>query len=290
EADSSARVGGGGSFGSRGSRTYSLPGGPSGPSRSYQPPSQAPSGPFGGGGSFRSLAGGIIGGMIGGMLFRSFGLGYGGWGGGGIGLFDILLIAVILYTVYRFVTRRQRAASEAAFYEASPMDTPSYHPSLESSHNPALEGADLQTGLRHIRQIDPSFDEAAFRDGCMDSFFKIQGSWANRDMLPVRSLLTDDMYGSIENDAEALKGARQINKLDNIAVRSIDIVEAWQEPGRDYVTVRFYANLLDYTVDEATGQVVSGSKNDPVKFEEYWTFARPIGERSWQLSAVTQPQ
>ena len=74
-----------------------------------------------------------------------------------------------------------------------------------------------------------------------------------------------------------------------IAVRSVDPTEAWQESGRDYITVRFYANLLDYTVDEKSGEVVSGSKTDPVKFEEYWTFTRAVGNNPWQLSAIQQP-
>jgi predicted lipid-binding transport protein (Tim44 family) len=54
------------------------------------------------------------------------------------------------------------------------------------------------------------------------------------------------------------------------------------------MTARFYANLLDYTVDETSGQVVSGSKTEPIKFEEYWTFTRPVGNNPWQLSAITQ--
>jgi len=49
-----------------------------------------------------------------------------------------------------------------------------------------------------------------------------------------------------------------------------------------------YANLLDYTTDDATGSVVSGSKTEPVKFEEYWTLTRPIGNNPWRLSAVNQ--
>ena len=52
-------------------------------------------------------------------------------------------------------------------------------------------------------------------------------------------------------------------------MRSVDLVEVWQESGSDYITVRFLANILDYAVDEATGQVISRSKVDPVKFEEY---------------------
>jgi predicted lipid-binding transport protein (Tim44 family) len=124
----------------------------------------------------------------------------------------------------------------------------------------------------------------------MDHFFKIQGAWANRDMPGVKELLTEEMFRIIQDDAEKLKSERKINKLDNIAVRSVDMVEAWQESGRDYITVRFYANLLDYTVDETTGKVVSGSKTEPVKFEEYWTFTRSVGNNPWQLSAIQQTE
>jgi predicted lipid-binding transport protein (Tim44 family) len=97
------------------------------------------------------------------------------------------------------------------------------------------------------------------------------------------------MYRILQSDCENLKAAKQINHLENIAVRSVDITEAWQESGEDYITVRVYANLLDYTVDEATGQVLTGSKTDPVKFEEYWTFTRPVGANPWKLSAIQQP-
>ena len=123
----------------------------------------------------------------------------------------------------------------------------------------------------------------------MDTFFKIQGAWANRDMSTVRTLLTDEMYRILQGDAEALKAQKKINRLENIAVRSVDITEAWQESGSDFITVRVYANLLDYNVDETTGQVVEGSKTEPVKFEEYWTFTRPVGNNPWKLSAINQP-
>jgi predicted lipid-binding transport protein (Tim44 family) len=68
----------------------------------------------------------------------------------------------------------------------------------------------------------------------------------------------------------------------------VEISEVWQEAGKDFITVRFYANLLDYTTDEMSGAVVSGSKTEPVKFEEFWTFTRPVGNNPWQLSAINQ--
>ncbi|MFB3926535.1 MAG: Tim44 domain-containing protein [Syntrophales bacterium] len=300
EIDALARVGGGRSYGSRGSRSLSAPKpSPSNPARPFpsgqysQPASTPVSQPpqMQGGGFWRSMAGGVLGGMIGGMLFRGLGFAGGGYGmGGGIGLLDIILIAALLYGVYWFIKRRRQAAASGAYYsEAGAVDA--VQPSF--SHAPAYEQSsedDRDRGIGHIRQMDPSFDEKKFQDACMDYFFKIQGAWAGRDMRAARDILTDEMYGAIQADADRLKAEKRINKLDNIAVRTVEITEAWQEEGKDFITVRFYANLLDYTIDEVTGSVVSGSSTEPVKFEEYWTFTRPVGSNPWKLSAINQAQ
>jgi len=294
--DAFARVSGGRSSGSRGSRSSTPPGSYSTPkptqpstppSQFSQPPPQQPQSSL-----WRGIAGGIVGGILGGMLFRSlgFGGGLGAEGGGGIGLFEILLIGALLFGVYWYIKRRRQAALANAYYQSS-MGTaePSYQPSYGQSYEqPREEERDLGKGLSYIRQMDSSFDEKKFQDLCMDHFFKIQGAWTNRDMSGAKNLLTEEMLRIIQDDAEKLRSERKMNKLENIAVRSVDIVEAWQESGRDYITVKLYANLLDYTIDETTGQVVSGSKTEPVKFEEYWTFTRPVGNNPWQLSAINQ--
>jgi predicted lipid-binding transport protein (Tim44 family) len=66
------------------------------------------------------------------------------------------------------------------------------------------------------------------------------------------------------------------------------IQEAWVEAGKAFVTIHFLANLLDYTVDERSGNLVAGSNEVPVKFEEYWTFVRSTGDASWNLTAIQQ--
>jgi predicted lipid-binding transport protein (Tim44 family) len=136
--------------------------------------------------------------------------------------------------------------------------------------------------------MDYSFDENRFNDGVMDMFFKIQGAWMNRDLAPITGILTEEMHRVFQTDIDKLRQEKRVNRLENIAVRNVEIVEAWQESGQDYITSLIYANLLDYTTDDTTGQVVSGSKTDPVKFEEYWTFTRPVGNNSWRLSAIDQ--
>jgi len=288
ETQAHARAGGSRSSGSRGSRSYSRPAtGYSQPSQSRQQAAPAPS-PFQqqqGGGFLRSMAGGIVGGMLGGMLFRSLGLAGGGAGmGGGIGLFEILLLAGIGYLIYRFVKKRRAESQVSTYGFQGGMAPPA------SSGYQDIEPAPVEAdaGLDHIRRMDPSFDENRFNDTVMDIFFKIQGSWMNRDLSPVSGLLTDEMRRIFQEDLDRLLRDRQVNRLENIAVRNVEIVEAWQESGQDYISTLIYANLLDYTTDETTGAVVSGSKTDPVKFEEYWTFTRPVGNNPWRLSAIHQ--
>lgn len=296
-SEAEARAGGGRSFGSRGTRSYSRPVAPSTAPSPYQAaPQQArpvnPS-PYmqpqpAGGGFLRSMAGGLVGGMLGGMLFRSMGFGgSGGYGGGGIGLFDILLLAGIGYMIYRFVKSRRQAAQQAAYggYPA-PSQPYTYDATPQPVH--ASTQDDLAQGLAHIRQMDGSFSEERFCDQVMDDFFRIQGAWMNRDLAPISTLLSDEIRRAFQEDIDRLLREKRINRLENIAVRNVEIVEAWQEGGQDFITTQIYANLLDYTTDDVTGQVVSGSKTDPVKFEEYWTFTRPVGSGTWRLAAIDQ--
>lgn len=110
----------------------------------------------------------------------------------------------------------------------------------------------------------------------------------NRDLSPAAGLFTDEMRTVFQEEIEKMQRDKKINRLENIAVRNVGITEAWQESGKDFITTLIYANLLDYTTDAVTGEVLAGNKTEPVKFEEFWTFTRPVGTGQWRLSAINQ--
>ncbi len=318
-----ARIGGGRSSGSRGARSSAPPRqmttppaykptpapapapvapGPQQPrpgvaSPTGPTPAPAPSG-WGtfGRGLAGGLAGGLIGGMIGNMLFGgSHGAGAAGGstgvpaGAGGcssVGLLDLLLIGGLLYVGYRYLNRRKEESFQSGAAGATPISIPA---SWQEAETPALPDADLSAGLAAIQKLDPAFNEAAFKDWAQDVFFKLQGAWMRQDASLIKELVTPELYEVLERDLQDLKAQGRLNKLENIAIRKVEITEAWQEQGLDYLTVGFFANLLDYTVDAKTSEVVAGSNTEPVKFEEYWTFVRPSGSGPWRLSAITQP-
>lgn len=287
-----ARAGGGSSGGSRGSRSYSspvrpsqnpvTPSQPSSPPSSFQQPQPQRSG--WGAGLMGGLAGLALGGLLGSMLF-----GHGM--GGGIGLMEILLIGGGIFLLLRMMRSRQVAPDPAPSYgQGYGGGQPQVQPQAQMNQAEAVETepSDLDRGVSYIRRMDSSFDPARFGDIASDIFFRVQAAWMARDIGQASASITPEMADILQKDCDRLRGQGRINRLDNIAVRSVTVTEAWQESGQDYVTVRFLANLLDYTVDERSGQVVEGSRTEPVKFEEYWTFARPVGPGALRLSAIQQ--
>lgn len=320
ESSAWARAGGGRSSGSRGSRSFSSPSMPSrsapdfpatpgaGPgfSNPQRPVGPTPGAPSSQGGGFmrspfmQGLAGGMAGGLLGSLLFGGSGHAApsGGQSGGGIGFLDIIIIGALLYFGWKFFMRRRRAADATAYYGGVPsnQDNLTSFPSQGETvgsygaqyREGYLSGDQRGEGLQVIARTDPYFDEEKFKETVQDMFFRIQAGWMNRSLEGIGDMLTQEMVDYFQGEFGAMREQGRINRLENIAVRKVEPSEAWQEMGKDYVTVLFTANLLDYVVDDKTGGVLEGDKLNPVKFQEFWTFCRDIGTSAWRLAGINQ--
>jgi predicted lipid-binding transport protein (Tim44 family) len=239
------------------------------------------------------IAGFAIGGLLGSMLFGGMGHGMGGFGGG-IGMMDILLIGGGLVVLFMFLRRRRAAAEQpqpAYAGMGGAYRTPEPEPAPTASYGATAVAepsgvSDVERGLGHIRSMDGAFDPDAVVGRARDVFFDVQAGVTARDMSRLRDRITPEMYADLQRQCDELRAARRTNKIDRIDLRRSEITEAWQESGRDYVTVYFVGALLDYTVDDTTGAVVAGSSTDRDALEEFWTFSRPVGPNPWQLSAI----
>jgi len=281
-----------GSGGSRGSRSYSQPArpapmSPASPSTSSRSPSAPVSpaprpSPFGG--IMGALGGFMIGGLLGSLLFGGLG---GGLGSGlGIGLFDLVLIGGGLFLLYRLMrSRRQQPAYAGAPGYAGgtrSWDVPAAGPAV-AEPPPVVD--DFDRGLGHVRQMDPGFDAAALAADAAQAFREVQTAVSTGDLAPVRSRLSPEMLANLEAQCGELRRAGRANRVERIQIERAEATEAWQERGQDFVTVLLAGSLIDYTVD-AAGAVVAGSRNGPDRFEEFWTFTRPVGPNAWKLTAI----
>lgn len=246
------------------------------PTQTTAPVQQKKPGGFGTG-----LAGGLMGGAIGAMLFGSL---FGG-SGEGMGLLPILLFAGLGFFLFRkFARSRQNVAQgQAGGFGA-------FGQALNGGGAmvPPIPGSPqaLEQGLDEIRQTDRNFDGSEFLEIASEVFFQVQAGWMRRDLDSYRNLLGAELASEYEEEFAQMHKKGIVNKLESIAIRQVDMVAAGNDGAEDFVTVLFRANLLDYTVEEASGDLVDGSMTQPVKFEEEWTWARPVGTHSWKLEGI----
>lgn len=295
-ADSFAKPGFGGSFGSRGARTFSAPpptataprpaapiersmASPSpGMAQNYAGSTGMNSGGFMSGGFGRGLLGGLVGAGLVGMLFGS---GFGG-GLGGISSFLGLVIQIgLLFLLFKFVMgflRRRQPSYQDTAYDSGAAQSP-------RSGFGGVGGFGGVPGRTAKLEIGPAdFNVFEQRLGL------IQKAYGAEDMAALRALATPEMasYFAAEIEETAKKG--RVNKISDVTLLQGDLAEAWREPESDYASVAIRFSLIDTMVDRTTGKVVSGDPVTPQVSTEIWTFARRPGGAAtdWKLSALQQ--
>jgi predicted lipid-binding transport protein (Tim44 family) len=285
-----ARPGGGGSSGSRGSRTFSAPaptqtapgaqrfdrtatqpGSPSAP-RPGMAPGAAPAqrgflGSFGG----ALLMGGLIGGLLG---FGLFG------GGAGFGamlgmLLQVALIGVLVMLAVRFFRRRQQPAA------AGPQGY-AFQPQPEAKQFGGLGGMKAAAPAAPVA-IGPADFQAFER-----TLVEINAAWSKRDLAAMRAVATPEMVSYFAQDLRDLEARNWRNETRDVRLEQGDLSESWHEDGEDYATVAMRFSLLDATFDNATNEVVEGSTVKRTEATEVWTFVRKGPGGRWMLSAIQQ--
>jgi predicted lipid-binding transport protein (Tim44 family) len=296
-----ARVGGGSSSGSRGSKTYSAPPSTSTAPGAAQPMNRTftqPGTPAAGaaaagaankGGFFNRP--GMMGGMLGGLAMGFLGAGLFGMLTGGslfsglgglssiIGLLlQIGLIIIVVRLAMSWWQRRHTPASASA-YAAGPAPA-AEGPGAPTSFRSGLSGFGLGSNQPAL-EIQPA-DYEAFERLLGD----VQAAWSNEDVAKLHTLATPEMVSYFSKDLEENKARNDLNKVTDVKLLQGDLAEAWREGETDFASVAMKFSLVDKTTERTTGRLVAGS-DTPVEVTEVWTFARRRGA-DWELSAIQQ--
>jgi predicted lipid-binding transport protein (Tim44 family) len=288
-----ARIGGGGSSGSRGTRTFSAP-----PSTATSPGTATPfnrtmtqpsspgvGAPAAAGGGFFNRPGmGMLGGLAAGFLGAGLlGMLFGGGMFSGLGglssIFGLILqIGLIIIVVRLAMSWWQRRNATASAY-AGPTPGPAVGPGTQTSFRTGT-GFGLGSGSAPL-EIGPSDYEAFER-----LLGEIQAAWSDEDVAKLHTLATPEMVSYFTKDLAENKANNDVNKVSDVKLLQGDLAEAWREGDTDYASVAMRFSLVDKTLERGTGRLVSGSEK-PIEATEVWTFVRPRGA-SWELSAIQQ--
>jgi predicted lipid-binding transport protein (Tim44 family) len=289
-----ARIGGGGSSGSRGSRTFSAP-----PSTSTAPNAAQPfnrtmtqpgspgmaAGAANKGGFFNRPGMGMLGGLAAGFLGAGLlGMLFGGGMFGGLGGLSsiiglVLQIGLIIVVVRLAMNWWQRRNATASAY-AGPSGTGPTAAAGPLASFRSGSGFGLGSGSAPL-EIGPSDYEAFER-----LLGEIQAAWSNEDVAKLHTLATPEMVSYFTEDLAKNKAQGDVNKVSDVKLLQGDLAEAWREGETDYASVAMRFSLVDKTVERTTGRLVAGSEQ-PIEATEVWTFVRPRGT-NWELSAIQQ--
>ena len=141
---------------------------------------------------------------------------------------------------------------------------------------------------RTMRTTIQSFDRASLAAAARALFIGVQNGLALRDMGMLRNRVTPEMHAALQARCDQLRAAKQSNRIEKIDITSAAVEDAWEERDREFATVRLCGTLFDYTVDDATGTVLDGSKTAAQRFEERWTFVRAADARAWRLAGIDE--
>jgi predicted lipid-binding transport protein (Tim44 family) len=292
-----ARVGRGGSIGSRGSRTFAPP-----PSTTTAPKPAAPiqrsmtqpgaktaspgaAGPsaaaapsrFGGG-----FGGLLLGGLLGAGLFgllSGAGL-FGGLNGLASFLGLLLQAGLIVGAIYLLMGFLRSRNGQPALARAG-AGAGSGHSALHGLHRGLTGGGPAPAAST---MLIGSADYDAFEKLLVD----VQAAFAREDAIALADMTTPEMLSYFSRDLADNKRQGVRSEIADVKLLQGDLSESWTEDGSDYATVAMRFSMIDAVVDRATGNVIEGDRDAPQETTEVWTFRREHrdADRGWQLSAI----
>ena len=295
-----ARPGRGGSFGSRGARTFTAP--PvtrTAPNQAApiersmtQPTRPATAGaaatqPATGGFFNRpGFLGGMFAGFLGaGLLGLLLGNGFLGGLGGFASILGLLLQVALVVIVARLLwTWWQRRNSYTT------AGGPSLRQGLDETRGGAgggmmqraLPGGAMAAG---IGSANIAIEEADY-DAFETLLKEVQQAYPAEDLARLRTRVTPEMLSYFAEELAQNASRGLVNEVSGVKLLQGDLAEAWREGDVDYATVAMRYELIDTLVEHATGRIVEGSR-DKQEVTELWTFMRSRGG-NWILAAIQQ--
>ncbi len=283
-----ARPGGGGSMGSRGSRTFSAPPTTATTPNAAQPMQRTITQPgvnapaTAGGGMFNRPGMGMLGGLAAGFLGAGLlGMLFGGGMFSGLGglssIFGLIIQLGLIYLVVRLAMSwwQRRNAPAYASNGAPGASPPHQQASMRTGFGfgTGSGSAPLEIGPKDYETFERLLGE-------------VQTAWSNEDVEKLHTLATPEMVSYFTEDLAYNSKRGLVNNVSGVKLLQGDLAEAWREGPTDYATLGLRFALVDKTVDRVTGKLAEGSET-PTEATEVWTFQRRSGG-NWELSAIQQ--
>src|SRR6266404_3578030 len=158
------------------------------------------------------------------------------------------------------------------------------------------EGTDLPSVIQptfasiraEFERDNPEFSWGTFEARARLIFNELQAAWSTLNWERARPHETDNIFQMHQYWIEAYKKQGLRNALYQCQILSMQPVKIKEDAFYNSITMRIFAQGLDYTVD-GQGRVVAGSNSLLRKWSEYWTFVRNRNAKSGSRTDLSCP-
>lgn len=157
----------------------------------------------------------------------------------------------------------------------------------EGTDSPTQFDFDAQRRAASLASEDPAFQWANFQARVNLIFQQFQIAWAARNLTQMRPFMSAALFATQNYWVSEYLRQRLHNITENPALGRVELVRVTRDAFFDAVTVRIFAQSLDYTLSDDTGAVVAGNRSRPRQYSEYWTLIRGRGVKG---AAKTETQ
>ncbi|KIL98400.1 hypothetical protein CCC_03683 [Paramagnetospirillum magnetotacticum MS-1] len=166
---------------------------------------------------------------------------------------------------------------------------PAGNPYMRDTHGEHVEP--MISGAPPLARIEKEFDPSGNdQEAFTEILLGVQQAWSDGNLLSLKRFATPEVVSFLSEDMSRNASEGIANKVENVTLLKGDVSESWSEGGFDYLTAILTFSCNDYMVRLDTGAVAEGNPRATVTHTEAWTFMRSTNGGRWLLSAVQQVQ
>ncbi|TNF85520.1 hypothetical protein FGE05_02670 [Pseudomonas sp. ICMP22404] len=195
-------------------------------------------------------------------------------GGGfqGMQIFDILILAVIAFLVFRFIAARRRKQQEQyAPAGHAPMQRETFN---QQPAGGSIFGGSAPVAARPVINAPAWFNERNFVEAARTHFHSLQQHWDANEMDKIAEFVTPQLLEFLKRERADLGDGYQSTYIDNLQVQ-LDGVD--DRADKTIATLTFSGVSKDSRFDQGEA------------FSESWNMARAQGENQpWLVAGIRQ--
>ena len=117
----------------------------------------------------------------------------------------------------------------------------------------------MLSSMASYRQRDPNFSEPALIEKISNLYIQMQNCWTAKNLEPLQPYFTDTSYAQFDRQLDSYRRNQRTNYVERITVLGVTMRGWYEEENNDCMVATVRTRIVDYTKDDKTGAIISGS-------------------------------